>query len=63
MSVNSPPVAERAATTKLTPFIKFSKEQRPKVIAANPGIAFGDVGRKIGEAWRKLSDAQKAKYA
>lgn len=43
-------------------FMLFSKEKRPDVLAANPGIAFGDVGRKLGEMWGKLSDAEKAKY-
>jgi hypothetical protein len=46
----------------VSPYIKFANDQRAKVIAANPGIAFTDVARKIGELWRGLSDAEKAKY-
>jgi hypothetical protein len=55
--------AERAATAKVSPYIKFSTQRRADVIAANPGIAFTDVARKLGEMWRGLSSAEKAKYS
>jgi len=44
------------------PYMIFCKEQRPKIVKANPGFSFGEVGKALGAAWGKLSDAQKAKY-
>ena len=46
-----------------TPYIKFCKIARPQIVKANPGISFGEIGRKLGEAWGKLSAAEKAKWA
>ena len=43
-------------------FMKFAKEKRPEVMRENPGIAFGDVGKRLGEKWRALSAAEKARY-
>ena len=40
----------------------FSKEHRPKVKEENPDITFGQIGKKLGEMWRALSDAEKEKY-
>jgi len=40
----------------------FSIETRPSIIKKNPTIAFGEVGKEIGAAWGKLSDAQKKPY-
>ena len=31
-------------------------------VKANPAYTFGEVGKALGAAWGKLSDAQKAKY-
>lgn len=44
------------------PYMAFCKEMRPKIVKENPGMAFGEVGKALGAAWGKLSDAQKAKY-
>ena len=44
------------------PYMVFCKEQRPKIIKADPNLSFGEVGKALGAAWGKLSDAQKAKY-
>ena len=44
------------------PYMVFCKEQRPKIIKADPNLTFGEVGKALGAAWGKLSDAQKAKY-
>jgi len=44
------------------PYMVFCKEQRPKIVKENPSMAFGEVGKALGAAWGKLSDAQKAKY-
>ena len=44
------------------PYMVFCKEQRPKIVKANPKMAFGEVGKALGAAWGKLSDKEKAKY-
>jgi hypothetical protein len=44
------------------PYMVFCKEMRPKIIKEKPGLTFGEVGKELGKAWGKLSDAQKAKY-
>jgi ubiquitin len=44
------------------PYMKFCKEMRPKVVKENPKLTFGEVGRKLGEMWRELSDEEKKKY-
>ena len=38
----------------------FSNAKRAEVIASNPGMAFGEVGRATGELWRGL-DAEAKK--
>lgn len=47
---------------KLSGFMKFSKQERASVLKENPGIEFAGVGKKLGEKWRALSDAEKARY-
>jgi hypothetical protein len=53
---------ERGKTLKTSPYMLFVKAERPKLVAANPQLAFGEVGRKLGEKWRALTEAQKSKY-
>ena len=50
------------AKKALSGFMKFCKEKRPEVMRENPGSAFGDDGRRLGEKWRSLGDAEKARY-
>lgn len=40
-------------------FMCFSNANRDKIKAANPNIAFGDVGKKLGEAWKEASQEEK----
>lgn len=40
----------------------FSNANREKVKADNPGIAFGEVGRKLGELWRAATPDEKKEY-
>jgi hypothetical protein len=51
-------------TRKLSPYMKFAQQARKEVLAENPSLKSDviAVGRKIGEKWRALSDAEKAKY-
>ena len=44
------------------PYMIFCKAERPKIVKANPNMPFGEVGKALGAAWAKLSDAEKAKY-
>ncbi len=44
----------------LAAYMHFSNAKRAEVIAANPGMAFGEVGRATGELWRGLdADAKR----
>ena len=45
------------------PYMLFCKAQRPKIVAKNPKFTFGEVGKELGAQWKKLSDAEKKKYA
>ena len=40
----------------------FSKDRRAQVVAENPGIAFGEVGKKLGEAWKALPAEERAPF-
>ena len=46
----------------MSAFMMFSNEQRNKIKADNPEATFGEIGRKVGEAWKALNDKQKAVY-
>mmetsp|Transcript_8901 Transcript_8901/g.15668 ORF Transcript_8901/g.15668 Transcript_8901/m.15668 type:complete len:102 (+) Transcript_8901:164-469(+) len=46
----------------LSAFMFFSKDARPKLVAENPDMSFGSVGKKIGEMWRQLSDDDRAPF-
>lgn len=46
----------------LSGFMLFSKEHRPKIKEDNPDISFGQIGKKLGEMWRALSDKEKEAY-
>ena len=46
----------------MSAFMLFSNEHRNKIKAANPESTFGEIGRKVGEAWKALNDKQKAVY-
>ena len=43
-------------------YMKFCKKERAAIVKANPKASFGEVGKLLGAAWGKLSDASKAKY-
>jgi len=46
----------------LSAYMFFANEQRDKVREDNPGIKFGEVGKKLGEQWKSLNDKQKEPY-
>jgi len=43
-------------------YMNFCKASRAGIIKANPKASFGEVGKLLGAAWGKLSDAAKAKH-
>jgi len=65
-SIEKKPAAAKKAPgekRKVGAYIMFTKEMRPKIVKENPGMAFGDVGKALGLAWGKLTDAQKEKVS
>jgi hypothetical protein len=46
----------------LSAYMFFANEQRDKVREDNPGIKFGEVGKKLGEQWKSLSEKDKEPY-
>ena len=42
-----------------SPYIVYCTENRDKIKAANPSATFGELGKLLGAAWGKMSDAQK----
>ena len=46
----------------LSAFMFFSAAKREQVKTENPGIAFGDVGKKLGEMWKACSADDKAPF-
>ena len=40
----------------------FNMETRPKVVEENPGIAFGEVGKKLGAMWKSLTEDEKGPF-
>jgi hypothetical protein len=42
--------------------MKFSQEHRAQVKEENAGITFGQIGKKLGEMWRALSEKEKEAY-
>lgn len=51
-----------APKKNLSAFMLYANENRDKLKEANPDASFGDLGKKLGEAWRGLTDKQKEKY-
>jgi hypothetical protein len=56
--------APKTTTTarKLSGFMKFSKANRPALVAAHPDWKFGDFGKELGRQWKEFSDEEKAKW-
>ena len=54
----------RKGTRKMNPYMKFAQQERPKILRENPSLRSNvvAVARKIGEKWRSLSAAEKARF-
>eukprot|EP00271_Cylindrocystis_brebissonii_P023257 TRINITY_DN9551_c0_g1_i1.p1 TRINITY_DN9551_c0_g1~~TRINITY_DN9551_c0_g1_i1.p1 ORF type:complete len:703 (+),score=221.90 TRINITY_DN9551_c0_g1_i1:239-2347(+) len=51
-----------APKRSLSAFMLFSQVQREVVKRENPGIAFGEIGKVIGEKWKNLPAADKVPF-
>lgn len=47
---------------KLNAYMNFVKKMRSKVVKDFPKLSFTEIGSKLGEMWRALSDDEKKKY-
>lgn len=43
-------------------YMLFSQDTRTKVVADNPDMSFGDIGRELGKLWKAATEKVKAKY-
>jgi hypothetical protein len=46
----------------MSAFMLFSNECRSKIKEENPTASFGEIGAKVGEAWKKLTEKEKEVY-
>jgi len=46
----------------LSAYMYFANECREDVRAANPGIKFGDLGKRLGQMWKELSEDERKPY-
>lgn len=46
----------------MSAFMIFSQENRSKIKEAHPDATFADIGKKVGESWRGLSEKHKVTY-
>lgn len=46
----------------LTGYTRFANEKRAGISEANPDLPFGQISKKVGEAWNALGDAGKKPY-
>ena len=46
----------------LSAYMFFCTEKRPEVMKKYPDLKFGEVGKKLGEMWKELSDAKKEPF-
>lgn len=46
----------------MSAFMIFSNENRNKIKTQNPEVTFAEIGRKLGAAWKALTDKQKQVY-
>lgn len=43
-------------------FLLFTMDERPKILAEQPGVKFTEIGGILGERWRNLSEEERKKY-
>ena len=55
--------SKRKPKRKPNAYMNFVKKNRPKVVKDFPDLSFTEIGSKLGEMWRALSDEEKKKYS
>lgn len=53
---------EGGGKRKLNSYMKFVKAKRAEVVKKFPNAKVTEIAKKMGEMWRALTDAEKAKY-
>jgi len=48
---------------RLTGYMQFCQVMRSEIREDEPDITFADMGRRLGEMWRELSDEEKQEYS
>ena len=61
-TISKKPAAKDKVKKAPSAYMLFCKKERAAIVKANPSATFGEVGKLLGAAWGKLSDASKAKY-
>jgi len=63
-NMNTKKAKKSKGTRKLSGYMKFAQEVRPRLLKENPALRtdIPSIGRKIGEMWRNLTAAEKARY-
>eukprot|EP00585_Thalassiosira_rotula_P009959 CAMPEP_0196158672 /NCGR_PEP_ID=MMETSP0910-20130528/45933_1 /TAXON_ID=49265 /ORGANISM="Thalassiosira rotula, Strain GSO102" /LENGTH=75 /DNA_ID=CAMNT_0041423581 /DNA_START=246 /DNA_END=473 /DNA_ORIENTATION=+ len=56
------PKKAKGGKKKLSNYMLFAKDTRPKIIEENPDLTFGEVGKELGKRWRALTDDEKAEW-
>jgi len=51
-----------APKKSMSAYILYSNDVRDKVRQTNPGIAFGEVAKKISEQWKNITASEKKKF-
>ncbi|KAJ5211631.1 Non-histone chromosomal protein 6 [Penicillium cinerascens] len=46
----------------LSAYMFFANDNRDKVREENPGISFGQVGKKLGDKWKALTESERKPY-
>jgi len=54
--------SESKPKKKLSGYMAYAKERRPKLVEEQPGLTFVDIGRTLGAEWRGMSHDEKNKY-
>lgn len=52
----------RAPKRSMSAFFWFAADERPKVRAANPNFAVGDIAKELGKRWAEFGPTFKQKY-
>merc|ERR1719418_82707 len=52
----------RAPKRSMSAFFWFAQDERPKVRAANPSFAVGDIAKELGKRWAEFGPTFKQKY-